>query len=81
MTQPLFKYIQAAEVSVMDSRNLLVATLIFKGAPMSRFSTGTLAQPAPKPNMPAITPIATNMTRPCQVRWIFQSMIWPVVAS
>ena len=38
---------QAAEVSVVASRNLLVATETFSGAPITRFSTGTLAQPAP----------------------------------
>ena len=31
ITQPLFIYIQAAEVSVIESKNLLVATLILQG--------------------------------------------------
>ena len=81
ITQPLFMYIHAAEVSVMERRNLLVATLIFSGAPMSRLSTGTLAHPAPRPNMPAMTPIKTNRPSPKGVLCTFQSIISPVLAS
>ncbi len=33
---------------MIESKNLLVATLIFKGAPIRILSTGTLAHPAPR---------------------------------
>ena len=59
-TAPLFIYIQAADVSVIDNRNLLVATEILMGAPINRFNTGTFAHPAPSPNIPAIMPIITK---------------------
>ncbi len=65
----------------MERRNLLVATETLSGAPITRLSTGTLAHPAPRPNMPAITPMATNSTRPWAVRWIFQLTSWPVEGS
>jgi signal transduction histidine kinase len=43
MTHPRFMYIQAADVSVMDSKNLLVATDTFRGTPIRRLRTGMFA--------------------------------------
>lgn len=38
------------------------------GAPITRLRTGTFAQPAPRPNMPASMPISVDRTRPTGVR-------------
>ena len=76
-TAPWFRYTQAADVSVMESRNLLVATDILSGAPIMRFSTGTFAYPAPRPNMPAMTPMMMNSARPPGVLWMCHSTSLP----
>ena len=65
----------------MESRNLEVPTATLSGTPIMRLSTGTLAQPAPRPNMPAMTPMMMNMSRPGRVRWVFQAYSLPEEAS
>ena len=71
---PLFRYIHAADVSVIDSKNFEVATLTFIGAPINRLRTGTFAQPAPSPNIPAINPIMIKLKSPDHVRCIFHEI-------
>src|SRR5439155_281723 len=67
--------------STRDSTRLDVPAETLSGAPSSRLSVGTLAHPAPRPNMPAIMPISTKTARPCGVRCVRQPTASPVATS
>ena len=51
------------------------------GTPMTRLYAGTLAHPAPNPNIPASTPMTANITMPIGVRWVRHRTVSPVDAS
>src|SRR5882672_8260909 len=71
---PLLIYTQAAAESTMDRMKPLVPADSLSGTPITRFSTGTLAQPAPSPKTPASTPIPVNSSSPRGVRCACQPM-------
>ena len=80
-TAPLFTYTQAADESTSDSTSPDVPAETFNGAPINRLSAGTLAHPAPMPNMPASTPMPRNKIRPPGVRCTCQLTRPPVAPS
>src|SRR5712664_203435 len=59
----------------------LLPTATFIGAAIRRFSAGTLAKPAPRPNTPPKKPMAANAARPAAVRRVRQSMRMPAAGS
>src|SRR6266480_4236445 len=66
---------------MIEMMSPLLAIATFIGAAISRFSAGTLAKPAPRPNTPPKKPIAANAARPAAVRRVRQSMRMPAAGS